>query len=132
MTNPFDFVNDLSYGKKDIIRNSENPEQTEKEYNGYMVNKAFSYFIDTVLHANEINMASHIDNIMQHDYYKHALRAKKRFSKWHKNVTDNDIELIATTYNINIQKAKEYASLLSPNDMDTIKTRTKVGGKNDK
>lgn len=128
MTSPFDFVNDLSYNKNDLIRSSENQEEMEKEYNPYIINKAFSYFIDTVLHANEMNRAV-VDKKLQHDYYFYAISKKKRFSKWHKPQTDETVKIISEAYNINIQRAKEYLSLMSKDDIVMLKEIINNGGK---
>ena len=35
---PFDYVNDINYGKKNIIENSDNPPLAEKLYPPYLVN----------------------------------------------------------------------------------------------
>lgn len=126
--NPFDFVNDLSYNKKDLIKNSEDAEQMEKEYNPYLINKAFSYFMDTVLHANEMNRAV-IDKKLQHDYYLHAISKRKRFSKWYKPQTDDLVKLVSEAYNINTVRAKEYLALMSPDDIVMLKEIMNNGGK---
>ena len=43
---PFDYINDINYGKKNVIENSDNPELAEKLYVPYVTNKTLSYFID--------------------------------------------------------------------------------------
>ena len=53
--NPFDFMNAVSFTKADIIKNDDNPELIEKQYNAYIVNRGFTNFEDTILHANEMN-----------------------------------------------------------------------------
>jgi len=52
--NPFDFVNSISFAKKDLMTNTENDDLSEKGYVPFIVNKSLSYFADTLLHANEI------------------------------------------------------------------------------
>ena len=93
---PFDFMNAASDSKKDIIRESENPDLAEKEYSSYsyVVNRGFSYFEDTILHANEMNIRwPMLDNMAgaQFDYYRASLRKRKRFSKWHKAEPNEDL-----------------------------------------
>ena len=51
MANPFEFLNDINYGKKYIMVD----DLVEKDYNSFMVNRGLSYFNDKVLRANEIN-----------------------------------------------------------------------------
>lgn len=41
---PWDYFNDLTNNKKELIRNSDNPELTEKYYEPWILNKALSYF----------------------------------------------------------------------------------------
>ncbi len=64
--NPFDYVNSINSSKKENLMVDE---FAEKAYNPWLVNKALSYFKDSVLYANEINMNSHLSNRMQYDYY---------------------------------------------------------------
>ena len=57
---PFDFMNAVSFTKEDIIRNNDNPDLIEKQYTPYVVNRGFTNFEDTILHANEMNMRHHL------------------------------------------------------------------------
>jgi hypothetical protein len=61
---PFDYINAIN-ANKDIIGSSDNPEEVEKEYTPFMVNRGLSYFVDTILYANEMNSASDISNKLQ-------------------------------------------------------------------
>jgi hypothetical protein len=115
--------------KKDLIRSATDPEAAEKSYPAFMVNRAFSYYADTVLHAQEMNRAGELPNLMQHDYYLHSLRAKKRFAKWHKAEKDETVDLIARAYSINIHDARVYLSLMSPEDIEAVRTRMDTGGR---
>jgi len=71
---PFDFMNAASFSKDDLIRNHENPERAEKEYVPYIVNRGFTNFEDTILHANEMNMRAHLFNDAQFQYYRGSLQ----------------------------------------------------------
>ena len=88
--NPFDFMNAASFSKEDVIRDSDQPEHTEKSYNAYIINRGFVNFDDCVLHANEMNMRHGLFYAAQFDYYKSVLRKRKRFSKWPKADKDKD------------------------------------------
>jgi len=126
--NPFDFVTAINTTKKDLIRNSENSVLAEKSYSPFLTNRALSYFVDTILYANEINRANHIDFILQNDYYLNSIRVSKRFSKWAKPVEDSDIESIREYYKVNNNRALEISRLLSREQIDHIKTRIIKGG----
>lgn len=78
--NPFDFLNEINYGKNNIMVD----DIVEKQYNPFMVNRGLSYFQDTVLMANEMNVNHHLDNRLQFDFFINIVRKRKRFSKWFK------------------------------------------------
>ena len=114
--NPFDIVKDINFDKKRVITST-----NEKQYNAFMVNRSLSYFPETVLYAQEMNMAGHLDPLMQHDYLFHTIRKGKRFSKWAKEDRSKEIELIAEYYSYSYNKAKEAYTLLSKEQVSMIK-----------
>ena len=89
MSNPFEFVNAINTTKKDLIRSSDAPDLMEKQYKPFYVNKSLSYFVDTILYANEVNQLKHVDLKLQNDYYLNSIRKGKRYSKWHKKEEDD-------------------------------------------
>lgn len=123
--NPFDYVNSINSSKEDIMVD----ETSEKGYSSYMVNKALSYFIDTVMYANDMNERYHLDNKMQYFYLINTIRSKKRFSKWIKNVENNDLTAVQDYYGYSIEKAKVALSLLSNEQLTIIKKTLETGGK---
>lgn len=125
---PFDFMNAASFSKEDLIHNSENPALTEKQYAPYIVNRGFSNFEDTILHANELNMRHHLFNDAQFQYYRGALRKRKRFSKWHKPEKSDDLDAIQQVYQCNRTVAKLYLKALSQEDMENVRQRLITGG----
>ena len=125
---PFDFVNEINGGKKDLIRGSENPELAEKLYSPFLTNRALSNFVDTIMYANEMNRANHVDPILQNDYYLNTIRSAKRFSKWHKREENSDIECIQEFYKVNYKRAYEIVKVLNREQIDLIKTRIIKGG----
>jgi len=129
--NPFDFVNAINGSKIDLIRNSENPTLAEKSYSPFFVNRAFSYYPDTILYSNEVNRINHVDSILQNDYYLNSIRSAKRFSKWHKRQLDSDVECVQEYYNVNYLRAVEITKILSKEQLDLIKIRITRGGNND-
>jgi hypothetical protein len=125
---PFDFMNAASFSKEDLIGDSDNPELTEKEYVPYIVNRGFTNFDDTIFHANEMNMRAHLFPAAQFDYYRAALRKRKRFSKWPKATKDADLDAIQQVYQCSRTIAKLYLKALSKEDLKTIHDRLNVGG----
>jgi hypothetical protein len=120
--NPFDYVNSINSSKKENLMVDE---VSEKEYNRWLVNKALSYFKDTVLYANEINMNSHLSNRMQYEYYLHSIRPAKRFSKWSKTNKNDDTDLICRVYNCNKRIAAVYLKVISENDLKQLRKNYK-------
>ena len=125
---PFDFMNAASFSKEDLIRNSDNPEITEKTYNAYIVNRGFANFEDTILHANEMNQRHELFFGAQFDYYRSVLRKRKRFSKWHKADKNKDLDAIQEVYQCNRTVAKQYLKVLSKEQLQTVHDRLFIGG----
>jgi hypothetical protein len=128
--NPFDFVKAINDSKQDLIRDSENPDLAETFYKPYVINKAFSYYKDTVMYANEINMYPNVDNKLQNDYYLNSIRKGKRYSKWHKKEDEPKIEAIMEYYNVNYAKAREIGNVLTNEQLDLIIRKLIKGGNN--
>lgn len=127
---PFDFVNAINTTKKDLIRDSENPDLAETLYKPFLINKAFSYFKDTVMYANEINMFPNLEHKLQNDYYLNSIRKDKRFSKWHKKEDEPKIEAIMEYYSVNYVKAREIGNVLTNEQIDHIIRKLIKGGNN--
>lgn len=127
MSNPFDTINAINSGK-DSIRGSENPEAAEKLYTPWMVNRGLSYFPDTIMYANDMNMSPDLPKIAQNDYLLNTIRPRKRFSKWHKPDKDSEIEFLAEFYQVNLSRAREYRSILTSDQINMLKARTIKGG----
>ena len=128
MSNPFDYVSSITYNKTDMMTGTENDELAEAGYNPYLTNKSLSYFPDTLLYANEMNVLNHADNRLQYSYLLNSIRPKKRFSKWVKKQEDIDIEAIKQYYKYSTAKAEAALSLLSPQQINEIKRRLNKGG----
>jgi hypothetical protein len=121
---PFDYVNSIS-SNKNIKMDSK---LDESIYNPFITNRALSYFIDTILVANEMNINHHLENKLQYEYLLNKVRKRKRFSKWHKNLDDNNIEIIKQYYKVNNNKAKIILSILNEKQLDSIRHKLDKGG----
>ena len=94
-----------------------------------MVNRGLSYFNDTVLMANEMNLYSHLDKKLQYHFLINIVRKRKRFSKWAKPETESDIEAVKEYYGYNNEKARQALTLLSPENINIIKQKVNKGGR---
>jgi hypothetical protein len=122
---PFDFVTAINTSKKNLIK--EDPD-LEKEYNPFLTNKSLSYFTDTIMDANVMNMHHGLDKKLQFDYLINTIRPGKRFSKWAKKVENNDREIVKTYYGYNDRNADVALSLLSTDQLKIIKSKLETGG----
>lgn len=123
--NPFDFLNDINYGKSNIMVD----DIAEKAYAPFMVNRGLSYFQDTVLFANEMNVNHHIDNRLQFDFLINIVRKKKRFSKWAKPEKLSDVEVVKEYYGYSNEKARQASKLLSSEQVDELRKKVYKGGR---
>jgi len=123
--NPFEYVNAINYNKKDIMVD----DIAEKEYNPYIINKALSFFPDTILFANEMNKYHHLDHRLQFDFFINIIRKKQRFSKWLKPSEVENLQLIKDCYGYSNEKAKSVLTLLSNEQIDELKRRMNKGGR---
>ena len=123
--NPFDFLNAINQTKKDIMVD----DLTEKAYNGFMVNRGLSYFPDTVLLANEMNIRHHVDSRLQFDFLINTIRKQKRFSKWMKPDAIEAIDAIKEYYGYSNEKARQVLKVLTKNQIDELKLKVYKGGK---
>jgi hypothetical protein len=126
--NPFDYVNAINDTKKNLMVGTDNDELAEKGYTPFMVNKSLSYFIDTILYANEINEYAHIDNKLQFEYYLNGIPKKKRFSKWAKKEKSDDLDIICEYYGCNYTRAAEIHKIINITNIDFMKQKLQKGG----
>ena len=123
--NPFDYVNAICDTKQNLITD----DVSEKAYNPYMVNRSLSYHYDTVLLANEMNRRHFLDKKLQNDFLINIVRKKKRFAKWIKPISSDDLEVVKEYYGYSNEKARQVLPLLSDDQMGQLRQRIFKGGK---
>jgi len=129
--NPFEFVNAInSQSKKDLMTGTENDELAESGYVPFVVNRALSYFLDTIMYANHMNIHRILDNKLQFHYLLNTIRPGKRFSKWAKK-EDGDLQLVMQYFSYGVDKAKQVLPLLSNEQLSMIKTTLQSGVQDD-
>jgi len=122
---PFDYLNAINFTKEDIMID----DITEKQYNGFMVNRGLSYFSDTVAIANEMNVYAHLDKKLQFHFLINIVRKRKRFSKWNKPDLVRDIEVVKEYYGYSNDEAKQALTLLSPEQIKELEKKVSKGGR---
>ena len=123
--NPFEYLNAINNTKKDIMID----DLAEKQYNSFMINRGLSYFQDTALIANEMNVNHHVDNRLQFQFFINTIRPRKRFSKWFKPETENDVEVIKEYYGYSNDKARQVLCLFSKQQIEQLKQKVNKGGR---
>ena len=119
---PFDIATAVSYTKEDVIAFNE-------EYSQFMVNRALSYFVDSIHFVNIMNMhAQDIDNRLHFDFLRSTLRKRKRFSKWHKYSAPEIVKTIQELYNYSEETAKQAYSILTNEQIDELMELAGKGG----
>ena len=136
---PFDFITSINSGPKgkDLLEDATadqqalpDPDSPEKAYVSFMVNRGLSYFQDSVLFANEMNLHAHLPPKMQYDFLRHGIRPRKRFSKWFKKIPDSkDIQIIMKEYGYSSTRAYEVLPLFSQDALMDLHKKHDKGGK---
>jgi hypothetical protein len=125
VSKPFDYVNQILQGKKQLIVD----ESTEKEYVPFLTNRGLSQHKDCVLLANEMNLRHHLDKKIQNDFLLNTVRSMKRpFAKWAKSEKDDDISCVKTVYGLSDSKARDAVRLLTKEQLQQLKEETFTGG----
>lgn len=121
---PFSFVEAINYSKDLSLYN----EDTSKQYIPFIINKALSFFPDTVILANEMNKRPNLDKDMQFSFLAETIRKRKRYGGWIKKVESANIETIKTFYKYSTAKAMNVADLLSDAELSVMKQKMSTGG----
>ena len=123
---PFDFINAITTTKEDLFKDP----IANKDYSAFLVNRGLSYFQDTILWANLMNMNHHMPNDMQFQFYINIITKKKRFSKWVKKEKDsNSFLLVKEYYGYSDEKTRQALDILSDDQIATIEQKLYKGGR---
>jgi hypothetical protein len=139
---PFDFLNSINAGARgeNLLKDCQadpgegaTPDSPDKKYNAFMINRGLSYFQDTILYANAMNERAHLPAVMQFDFFRLAIRPRKRFSAWAKKEADTDvIEMIMAKYDYSSEKARAVLHLFGPDEIEKLKQERSTGGTGNK
>ena len=129
MSNPFVYVDSVSYTKKNLMRGTANDELAERGYKPFLANKALSYHQDAILYANELNRRPQLDNKLQYEFLLNSLRKRKRYAKWQKKVDDVSLELIMEYFGYGRAEALHALKVLTDEQLAMIEVALDKGGK---
>lgn len=113
--NPFRYINALCLQKY---------MEVEDDYKPFLVDRFFSYFIDSVLIAEMATRFSpDLDKQLHYDFYFAQIRRKKRSAKWYKPIEDEYISSICKYYDVSEKTAYLYAKAMPDELKEEIKKR---------
>lgn len=125
MADLFDYVKAINETKVDMFLEP----QADAGYLPFIVNKALSNFIDTVLYANEMNRCNHLSKKMQFHFLLHTVPKGKRYGWSKKDKETSSLLLVKEYYKYSNEKAKQALSILSDADLDIIEQKMYKGGR---
>ena len=103
-----------------------------ESYPPYIVNRCLSGHLDCVMFANEMNIWNQLDKDMQYSFYLNSLRKKKRFSPWiSRKDKVTDLQCVKEYYGYSNEKASQDLKILTKEQINFIKQRLDIGGKNE-
>jgi hypothetical protein len=121
--NPFDWVKSITETKENLLT-----EDTKKQYNPFIVNKALSHHLDCVLFANEMNTRNYLDKDIQYTFLINSIRKSRRYSNWEKKDIDDNLRYIKKYYNCSNDKAYQALKILSKDQIAYIKNKLETFG----
>jgi hypothetical protein len=119
-----DYLNAINVNKTPLC----DDEHGERGYIPFLVNRGLSYFPDTIMQANEMNLNASLRKRMQFDFLRNSIRSRKRFSKWIKAEEHEHLAAIQERYGCSLAKAKEYARVLTPQQIEHVVASVHKGG----
>ncbi len=118
------WLNSINHEKQHIMT-----EENKNEYPPFIVNRCLSGFIDTIMAANEMNISHHLSKKLQYEFLLNIVRPKRRFSPWLKKEKITDLEAVKSYYGYSNEKARSALSILSDDQLNSIKLKLTRGGK---
>ena len=129
MSNPFVYVDSVSYSKKNLMRGTANDDLAEKGYKPYLTNRSLSYHQDSILYANEMNMRPTAEYKWQYEFLLNSLRKRKRYAKWKKQTPDATVEMIMEYFGYGRAKAEQAVRVLTDDQLTMIEKALDKGGR---
>jgi len=123
-----DYLQAINETKKPLLDSDD--KEWEKKYPPFVINRCLSMFYDTIMHANEMNGLHFLPKPMQFHYLINSIRKKKRFGgKWLSQAKLKDMDIVKEYYGFSNAKAKEALTLLTKDQIETIRNSLYKGGR---
>ena len=121
-----DWLNSINFTKRNLL---DEDDTAVSSYPAYIINRCLSGSVDSILFANEMNINAHLDKDMQYTFLLNTLRKRKRFSPWLKKEQIEDLDLVKKHYGYSNEKAKVALSLLTKSQIESLRHKHDMGGK---
>ena len=121
-----DYLKAINYTKEKLMDTED--ESVEKEYPAFVINRWLSYFVDTIAIVNEMNQRPLLQNKLQFDFLLNIVRSRKRFKKWDKSESPENLETVKEYYGYSNEKAQSALDILSDNELTYMRRRLERGG----
>ena len=117
-----EFLRAINSSKQPIL---DEPEDfgAEKTYLPFIVNRTLSYFPDTLMAANAMNMYPNLDHKAQFDFLRIDTPKRQRFSAWDKLEKVPDVQALQEYFGYNYHKAEAALEVLTLDQVTEIKRR---------
>lgn len=125
MASSKNFFDAITYTKEDIFT----PEEIEKDYNPFIINRMLSQYSELVLVANELNISGKLNKKLHFNFLMGIVPKKKRRVLYVEKKSNEDLSVVMAYYNVSEDKAEFYLRLLKPEQIDDIKDRLNKGGR---
>jgi len=123
-----DYLQAINETKKPLLDSDD--KEWEKKYPPFVINRCLSMFYDTIMHSNEMNGLHFLPKTMQFHYLINSIRKKKRFGgKWLSQAKLKDMDIVKEYYGFSNAKAKEALTLLTKDQIETIRNSLYKGGR---
>jgi hypothetical protein len=113
----FEIVKNINITKRREVLDS----VREKDYQPFLVNRALSYFPDTVLQANAMNLRSFLDKQTQYDYLMCSTRKRNRFAKWTKVQQLKDLKMVCDILECSPREGAIYIEMLTESQLEEMR-----------
>ncbi len=125
-------LNAINSSKKNIIRESDAPDASEKLYPRFIISKLLAQHIDAVFQVNDLNirgLSSYgITNRQHFEYLLNSVPRKKRFGKLPKAEPEEKLKTIAAFYKYSIREARMVEHLITDEQLLMMNKRLDPGG----
>ena len=123
-----DYLNAINFTKEPLL--SSDDTEWVKKYPSFIINKCLSMHWDCIAQANEMNGYHFLDKEVQFSFYINSIRKGKRYGgKWLSQKKLKDLDYVKEYYGYSNEKAREALTILTKEQVETIKLALDKGGR---